>query len=569
MGNAYNNASLLVTPNGYKASKIYSAKPTDGTGDLTFSRASNATRVNSAGLIEKARTNVALQSETFDTASWLKSDATITANVGVAPNGTTTADKIVPTTTGTNRWVEQSRAITTSIPYTNSFFVKADGFSWVAIHHIGGSVGAWFNVSSGTIGTITAGNTALITSVGNGWYRCSVARISGGATGYSVVQLADADNSLTATASGTNGLLIWGAQTETGDIATDYIPTTTAAVSVGITADIPRLDYTGGGCPSLLLEPQRTNLLPMSEQITNATFWNALGGNLVATANVAVSPDGNTNADSIALSNTANRYYVSEPINIIAGTVVTYSVYMKSTSGTLTIGMGLINGATAVNKTVTTDWQRFSVTFTMHAGGAEYFGIEQRGAGASTSGTLLFWGAQVEVGSYATSYIPTLGSSVTRLADVINTSGKSALIGQTEGVIFADVVTISSDSDYVTILQLFGNSSNRLAIGLNIGTTNIFGYLNAGGGVQFFNVSTQSVGRHKIAFAYKSGEIALYIDGVSAFTSTSTFTFAVTLDTIFMNNLSGSSEFGSFKVKESILYKTRLSNAELAELTTL
>ena len=174
------------------------------------------------------------------------------------------------------------------------------------------------------------------------------------------------------------------------------------------------------------------------------------------------------------------------------------------------------------------------------------------------------------MGSYATSYIgPTTSASATRVADAINTSGKSALIGQTEGVIFADVVTIGSDNDYVTILQLFGNGNNRLAIGLNAGTTNIFGYLNAGGGVQFYNASTQSAGRHKIAFAYKSGEMALYIDGVSAFTSTSTFTFGVTLDTIFMNNLNGLSEIGSFKVNESVIFKTRLTNAELASLTTI
>jgi hypothetical protein len=173
------------------------------------------------------------------------------------------------------------------------------------------------------------------------------------------------------------------------------------------------------------------------------------------------------------------------------------------------------------------------------------------------------------MGSYATSYISTTSASATRVADAINTSGKSALIGQTEGVIFADVVTISGDSDYVTILQLFGDYSNRLAIGLQVGTTNIFGYLNAGGGTQFFNVSTQSAGRHKIAFAYKSGEMALYIDGVSAFTSTSTFTFGVTLDTIFMNNLNATAEIGSFKVNESVIFKTRLTNAELASLTTI
>ena len=173
------------------------------------------------------------------------------------------------------------------------------------------------------------------------------------------------------------------------------------------------------------------------------------------------------------------------------------------------------------------------------------------------------------MGSYATSYIKTTSSSATRVADLINTTGKSALIGQTEGVIFADVVTTAGESDYVTILQAFGDYSNRLAIGIEVGTTNLFGYLNASGTVKFFNASTQSAGRHKIALAYKSGDIALYIDGVSAFTSTNTFTFATTLSTIFMNNVGGSAEIGSFKVNEALIFKTRLTNAELASLTTI
>jgi hypothetical protein len=249
----YDQASLVVVTSGYKSGKIYAQKPLTTDGQLTFTRASTATRVNASGLIETVasgvprldylgsscpkillepqRANLALQSEAFDTASWFKNNTTITANAGVAPNGTTTSDKIVPTTTGTSRWAEQSRAITTSTPYTNSCFVKADGFSWVAIHHIDGDIGAWFNVSSGTIGTINAGCTALITSFGNGWYRCSVAKTSAGTTGYSAMQLVDANNSLTATASGTNGLLIWGAQIEAGAYPTSYIPTTSAAVT--------------------------------------------------------------------------------------------------------------------------------------------------------------------------------------------------------------------------------------------------------------------------------------------------------------------------------------------------
>ena len=91
----FDDASLVLIPSGYKNQKIYSVKPTDGTGDLTFTRASDATRVASNGLIEKVRTNLVLQSQTFDNASWTKTtdgQVTITANAAVAPDGTTTAE---------------------------------------------------------------------------------------------------------------------------------------------------------------------------------------------------------------------------------------------------------------------------------------------------------------------------------------------------------------------------------------------------------------------------------------------------------------------------------------------
>ena len=431
----FDDASLVMIPSGYKTSKVYSVKPTDGTGDLTFTRSNDtATRVGPDGLIEKVRTNIVLQSEGFDTASWAKVNTTITANAGVAPNGTTTADKIVPTTTGTGRWVEQFRAITSSIPYTNSFFAKADGFSWAAIHHIDGSIGAWFNVSSGTIGTITAGNTAAIESVGNGWYRCSVAKTSGGATGYSVIQLADADNSSTATASGTNGLLIWGAQTETGDIATDYIATTSAAVSVGPVANVPRLDYLNSSCPRLLLEPQRTNLAQYSEQFDNAA-WTKDG--ITITANATTSPDGYTNADKLVASASAGDKITYQVATVSSGAAYTASAYYKASEYTyafMRLG-GIIGnpyviyslstqalvGSSAITSSsiisVGNGWYRITATATTTATvlAPNIMVIPSTGytlgadnvpefTGNGTSGGFA-WGCQVEEGAYALSLI--------------------------------------------------------------------------------------------------------------------------------------------------------------------
>jgi hypothetical protein len=176
---------------------------------------------------------LALRSEEFNNAYWTKADTTASGNVGLAPDGTTTADLLTPNSTGTDRRIERefSATLVSGTVYTQSFFVKTSGFQWVVVDGIDGNPGAWFDLINGIIGTVAAGNTAEIRSFGNGWYRCSVTRTASSTTGYVVVRLADANNSSTATASGSNGLLLWGAQLEAGPFPTTYTPTVTATVT--------------------------------------------------------------------------------------------------------------------------------------------------------------------------------------------------------------------------------------------------------------------------------------------------------------------------------------------------
>jgi hypothetical protein len=163
-------------------------------------------------------------------------------------------------------------------PFDDSFFDLANGIAYAS-------------------GPTTI--SANIVSVGNGWYRCSVTY---NATS-TIVRVIVADSS--SSSSGTSGnILIQSAQVETGDIATDYIATTTAAVSVGPVANVPRLDYLDSSSPRLLLEPQRTNLNTYSEDISQAQYGK---NRCTVSANGVVSPDGYTNADKIVQdpSNTA------------------------------------------------------------------------------------------------------------------------------------------------------------------------------------------------------------------------------------------------------------------------
>ena len=99
MSDLLNSASLVMIPSGYKEDVVYSQIPTSGAGDLSFTRASNGTRVNSAGLVEVVPWNLVEYSEQFDNAYWGKTDSSITANSATAPNGTTTADTFTRTIT--------------------------------------------------------------------------------------------------------------------------------------------------------------------------------------------------------------------------------------------------------------------------------------------------------------------------------------------------------------------------------------------------------------------------------------------------------------------------------------
>ena len=191
---------------------------------------------NPSLLIEPASTNFLTYSEDFSNGVWASNNS-LTTNQAVAPDGTTTADLMYPTSTGSWSLRYQQNptgttANTTGYTYTISVFAKASGKSWLFLGDDNSTTrGVWFNVSTGVIGTRGSGMlNGRIEPEGNGWYRCQVTYITAGVV-RNLMAITDADNSASVTASGSNGILIWGAQLEERFTATSYIPTTTSLVT--------------------------------------------------------------------------------------------------------------------------------------------------------------------------------------------------------------------------------------------------------------------------------------------------------------------------------------------------
>ena len=359
-----------------------------------------------------------------------------------------------------------------------------------------------------------------------------------------------------------------------------------------VNANVPRIDYFGGQA-SLLVEPSAQNLALRSAELDNAVWTNALWGNwsnATATSSTTIAPDGSTNAEELTFTaGTSSR--LQRITGIAASTTYTFSMYVMGKEGNnyqngifLRIATGFNNALVAtsaatgrVDSTVSnTAWTRYSVTFTTPSSGVNEFnvGITVANSGTNPNATMICWGAQLETGSVATSYIPTTTGSVTRNADVISLTGVAGLIGQTEGTIYAEVnfsnlsdgsfisIDPGSGSDFILITKL-SNLTIRVQLRRSSGSV-----------VNIITSSAITLGSHKIALAYTNGNYVLYIDGNAAGTSTNSTDYpASALTRCSLSNTS----YGIFadRIRAASIYQTRLPNTttdgspSLQSITTL
>jgi hypothetical protein len=574
-------ASTVTTPTAYGDGVLNSVKPTDGDGDFDFARASSATRVNEQGYIEKERENLLLQSNTFSNASWNKIRSSVTSGVADPFGGSNAWSFLTDNTADNQHYISQ--VISQSGVGTLSIYAKPNGYNWLRMRLP--SEEAYFDLANGVTGSSTSGISASMTDVGSGWYRCEVA-ISDMSTNPNVfIHIAEGDGDIiiNGTPSGTDGVYIYAAQLEQGLVATDYIETTTSSVAVGITNDIPRINYEGG-IGNFLLEPQRTNLITQSEYFG---AWNEQGTASV-TDNQAISPEGVQNAALLDLGATSggfNRIDINASIS--AGIDYVFSVFVKNIdvdnitisnfeSGNYQIAnFDLVNG---LNRSIESsfiedygnNWWRIAFVLNTNTATTANLRIQPSlNASYPSQGEQFYiYGATLEEGSYATSYIPSFGSAVTRAAETCNNAGNSDLFNDSEGVLYVEIAALVDDLTQRHISISDGTIVNVVRIHYHTSSNSIRGQVRAGGSIQasLTHIVPDIKDFHKVAISYKENDVKLYVDGVLVLTDTSA-SMPTGLDELSFDRGDASLEFYG-KTKMVSTFTEALSDSELECLTS-
>ena len=436
-------SSFLLSPSGYKEDTVFTQKPIGATGNLTFTRGSDAWRTNVQGLVERTPWNLLQYSEMFTDSYWAKSGSTISANVLSAPNGTLTADKLVENSATSEHLIGAGNYTFSAGAYTISVYAKASERGVLQLL-FNGSISivsfANFDLVNGVVGSKGSNVSESITPVGDGWYRCTLtANVVAGtapALYYCMQTSTTATRAQTYAGNGTSGIFIWGAQLVEGAYPLEYFPTTDRL-------NVPRIDYSYGTCPALLLEPQRTNLALQSETFDNASWVKT---NASVTANSTTAPDGTTNADTFTANGALSSHELGQSVSVTLGVSYSYSVYAKKNTNNFIqlLGSGAILGVngwanfnldtgvvgsvgsavTASIQNVGNGWYRCTMTAPAVATSSGTIvallvssATSPRGEINTLSTSVFIYGAQLEVGAYATSYIKTEATSVTRLAD--------------------------------------------------------------------------------------------------------------------------------------------------------
>jgi hypothetical protein len=483
-------------------------------------------------------------SNDFTHEDWPNEQATVTANAAVAPDGTTTAASAVATGSG-NKIMNADAAFTAigTVAYTISVYAKPFNTNWIYLEltdDTADAFGAFFDVNSGATGATGAFGTGsliskTITSAGNGWYRCVVTGTfsADNAVSRFNAKVTSADNTNPAN---TDSAYLWGPQIVRGYEALPYLVNTTSADRIGI----PQSYDAAAAQYGILVEPAATNLATTSVTLSG---W-GLEGTTRTTA-FATSPENQTTATQVVQTATTDGHFIEFLINHDqSSSNYTFSAFVKADAGSQYVALywfhgagafeglyviidtsssgavtdaGAFNGGTYVSSSSTSigsGWYRVTLTGRSTSTVGHQYRIGQFTSGTgppgsnflgSTGNSFLVWGAQLELGEVVSSYIPTLGSTVTRATDQVN-------------------ALASTVPAFPTELSLYGYGKNPT---VNFTSTNEYAQVSAedgtlyaeDGGVTQASFSLGSVvagGTYKAAGRFKANDFHGALDGTLA-----------------------------------------------------
>jgi hypothetical protein len=521
---------------------------------VTFTRASNATYVDSAGLIKNSAVNLATYSEQFDNAAWFKNTSggtqTVTPNTTLAPNGLLVADTVDASSTIVNgRLQQQILGLTVGQSYTASVYVK----------HLSGNTDftLWVPGASTQSPTFTATTE---------WQRFSLTFTTANVSEF--VRFIQFENSAAEFA-------VWGAQVEEGSTATTYIPTTS---TIG---GAPRFDHDPETLQSLglLIEESRTNVI--ADSVDGATA--ATGNNTIkvsdfeTVANISLNKfevnTGQTAAQAninpvIAASsgfNTASLFIKFSPgldrqcrINLNG---FGFGKYIELETSTLQVSATDLDPEYYSVKRIKDGLVRVSLAINLTTDLTGLFSVIT--SGTWTPGEYFCIGAyQLEAGSFPTSYIPTSGSAVTRAADIATIEGTnfSSRYNQSEGTLFAEFQTHSATGSQ-QVAGFTGGTGNGSRWG--VWNNQLYAVESV---TQYFSSLTASASPTKTVFAVASNDAIGALNGT--LTAQDTTVVLPVVDSFHIGRTSDGQDLLNGHISRLAYFPTRKTDEDLTELTT-